>query len=209
MEHWLAFIADDGYRRPEFWLADGWAAVQAGGWSAPFYWERDDDDRWTQMSLRGLRPLDEAAPVCHVSYYEADAFARWAGMRLPSEAEWEIAAAGLEPVGNTLGLATCAARRPAQAAARQHPIARSAALGGRCSAMSGNGPPAAMHPIPVSVQRSRRYWRVQRQIHVQSAGSSRWILRHALMAMFAHSYRNFFYPHQRWQFSGVRLADDA
>ena len=91
---WLSFMEDDGYSRPEFWLSDGWAVVNAQHWDAPLYWTRDPDqpDRWLQFTLSGLRPVDPDEPVCHVSYYEADAFAHWTGMRLPTESEWETIA---------------------------------------------------------------------------------------------------------------------
>jgi ergothioneine biosynthesis protein EgtB len=87
---WLDFIATDGYRQPRWWLSEGWAVVTAQCWDAPFYWRKNGDD-WLEMTLAGLRSLDPAAPVRHISYYEADAFAAWAGARLPSEAEWEHA----------------------------------------------------------------------------------------------------------------------
>jgi ergothioneine biosynthesis protein EgtB len=89
---WLAFMLDGGYRTPSLWMSDGWAAAQAAGWDAPLYW-RKHDDRWFQFGPGGLVPLPLNAPVRHVSWYEADAFARWSGARLPTEAEWEIASA--------------------------------------------------------------------------------------------------------------------
>jgi ergothioneine biosynthesis protein EgtB len=88
---WLEFIADGGYATPSLWLSDGWALAEAEGWRAPGFW-RSRDDQWLVMTLAGLQPVDLAAPVCHVSYYEADAFARWAGKYLPTEMEWEVAA---------------------------------------------------------------------------------------------------------------------
>src|SRR5581483_6877800 len=98
-EEYLAFMADGAYERPELWLSMGWDTVQREGWQAPLYWERRDGT-WWMMTLAGMRPMREAEPVCHVSYYEADAYARWAGARLPTEAEWEVAARPLPITGN-------------------------------------------------------------------------------------------------------------
>lgn len=100
-EEWLEFMRDGGYTTPTLWLSEGWATVQGEGWQAPHYW-REVEGQWHAMALNGLRPVDPAAPVCHVSYFEADAFARWAGKHLPTEFEWEVAArAGLlaDPFG--------------------------------------------------------------------------------------------------------------
>jgi ergothioneine biosynthesis protein EgtB len=95
---YLAFIEDGGYRRPEFWLSAGWDCVSQRGWSAPLYWEKDGAT-WQVFTLSGLWPLDAAQPVCHVSGFEAAAFAKWAGKRLPREAEWEVGAPAIEDTG--------------------------------------------------------------------------------------------------------------
>ncbi|MDQ3815866.1 MAG: ergothioneine biosynthesis protein EgtB, partial [Armatimonadota bacterium] len=96
---YLAFMEDGGYTRPEFWLSEGWNTVQTHVWKAPFYWEKQDG-RWWLMTLAGMRPVEEDEPLCHVSYFEADAYAHWAGARLPTEAEWEVAAATVPVEGN-------------------------------------------------------------------------------------------------------------
>ena len=99
---YLSFMEDAGYSRPELWLSDGWKAVQTHRWKAPLYWEKAGG-QWIQFTCSGMRNVEEAEPVCHVSYYEADAFARWAGARLPTEFEWEVAASRVPTVeGNLL-----------------------------------------------------------------------------------------------------------
>ena len=95
-DEWRAFMDDGGYRRPDLWLSDGWAAVVREGWTAPLYWS-DESGRWREFTLDGEGPADPAAPVRHVSYFEADAYARWTGARLPTEAEWEHAASSEDP----------------------------------------------------------------------------------------------------------------
>ena len=115
---WLAFMEDGGYRRAELWLSEGWATVQAQGWSAPLYWHQVED-QWQVFTLGGARPLLEATPVTHVSYFEADAFARWSGRRLATEAEWEVASrlASADDAPNDLG-AGALHPRPAPVAPR-------------------------------------------------------------------------------------------
>src|SRR4029077_7256373 len=115
---WLEFMEDGGYRRPELWLSDGWAWLRDYAIEAPLYWRLRDSRQWEQFGLDGLRPLEKSAPVCHVSYYEADAFARWAQARLPTEAEWESAANGLDPAEGVL-LDAPGAVRPRPAAGRE------------------------------------------------------------------------------------------
>ncbi len=174
--HWLAFMADGGYRTPSLWLSDGWTVVQAESWSAPGTWREERDGAWSMMTLGGRRPVDAAAAVCHVSYYEADAFARWAGKDLPNEAEWEVAASG-----GDLADAFGQVWQWTRSAYSPYPGYRSAegALG------EYNG----KFMINQIVLRGSSL--------ATPAGHAR------------PSYRNFFPPGARWQFTGVRLADYA
>ena len=193
-EEWLAFMDDGGYRRPELWLSDGWSRRQSEGWRSPLYWE-DDDGRWKVFGLHGLQPLEPAVPVQHVSYYEADAFARWRGLRLPTEAEWETA--------------SCRAGSPG-AFLEDGDLQARPARGGNLSQMFGDvwewtaSPYTAypgFRPAEGAVGEYNGKFMINQMIlrggscvtpgdHVRS------------------TYRNFFQPHQRWQFSGVRLASD-
>jgi dimethylhistidine N-methyltransferase len=189
---WIGFIEDGGYRKPELWMADGWARVQAEGWEAPLYWRRDDAG-WTTMSLAGRRPVDLRAPVCCISWYEADAFARWCGARLPTEAEWERAAADLPIEGN---LAEVAPGRGGAGAGR-------GLYGGVWEwTSSAYGPYPGFRPTPgVTSEYNGKFMSSQL---VLRGGSFATPIDHVRA-----TYRNFFYPHQRWQFAGVRLARDV
>jgi ergothioneine biosynthesis protein EgtB len=194
---WLRFIAEGGYEQPKHWLSDGWTWVKENGIEAPLYWRRNGED-WQRFGLDGLRPVDPAEPVCHISYYEADAFARWAKARLPTEAEWEAIAATLDPDdGNFLDEAG--------------PVRPLAASGSGARQMFGDvwewtmsafSPYPGFKPAEGTVgEYNGKFMSGQFVLRGGSCGTPRGHVR--------ASYRNFFYPHQRWQFSGLRLARDV
>lgn len=202
---WTAFIDDDGYRRPELWLSDGWFALCAEGWEAPLYWRREPDG-WSIFTLTGRRPVTEAEPVVHVSHYEADAFARWAGARLPTEYEWEHAAARLSVVGNFLP-----GGRPAPDPASLHPVAATADASVASRQMFGDvweWTSSAYLPYPRFTPAAGAIGEYNGKFM-----SGQMVLRGgACITPEGHlrpTYRNFYPPQSRWVFGGVRLATDA
>ncbi len=195
---YLEFIADGGYERAELWLSDGWAARHARRRTAPLYWNRRGAE-WSIVTMAGLGPLNPAEPVCHVSYYEADAFARWAGARLPTEAEWESAAAGIALAGHFIE------------AGRFHPAAGTASDDrGPLYQLYGDvwqwtaSPYTAYpgyRPLPGALgEYNGKFMCNQMVLRGASCATPR---SHA-----RRTYRNFFPPDARWQFSGIRLARD-
>jgi len=195
---WLEFMEEGGYRRPELWLSDGWAWVRDNAIQAPLYWRVGDSGAWNQFGLDGPRQLERSAPVCHVSYFEADAFARWAGARLPTEAEWESAAQELDSTEGVL-LRAGRATRPRPAEGRE----RTRQLYGDVWQWTGSAflPYPGFRAAPGAVgEYNGKFMSGQ---FVLKGGSCVTPGGHTRA-----SYRNFFYPHQRWQFTGVRLAKD-
>jgi ergothioneine biosynthesis protein EgtB len=190
---WRAFVDDGGYRRPELWLSDGWAAVQARGWAAPLYWEGDAD----LFTMAGLRALAPAEPACHVSYYEADAFARWAGARLPTEEEWELAASSSRDAPGRF------ADDPALHPAVARPGEAAQLLGDVWEwTRSAYAPYPGYAPPPGALgEYNGKFMCSQLVLRGGSCATPAGHVR--------PTYRNFFYPDARWQFSGVRLARDA
>jgi ergothioneine biosynthesis protein EgtB len=191
---YAAFIDDGGYRRPEFWLSAGWDCVNQRGWQAPLYWH-SDGDHWNVFTLSGLRPMRTAEPVCHVSLYEAAAFAKWSGKRLPREAEWELASADIALAGNMLE------------DRRLHPVA---AQGDGLVQMIGDvwewtaspyvAYPGYREPPGAIGEYNGKFMANQMVLRGGCAATPRDHIR--------TTYRNFFPPDARWMFGGIRLAED-
>lgn len=194
---YMDFIEDGGYRTPELWLSAGWAAVETNNWEAPFYWERKNG-KWVYFTLSGMRNVNPEEPVCHVSYFEADAYARWADARLPTEAEWEVAAAELPIEGNFADNRTF------------HPEARAAVKGNSPRQMYGDvwewtQSPYTSYPgfktLPGALgEYNGKFMCNQFVLRGGSCATSKSHIR--------KTYRNFFPPDARWQFMGIRLAKD-
>ena len=198
---WLEFIADGGYQRPELWLSEGWATVQAEGWDAPLYWQQDEDGGWQRFTLHGWQPVDPRAPVNHISYFEADAYARWTGFRLPSEAEWEVAINGAPVAGQFL---EDGVTEPLPALATG-PDAQSLhqAWGSvwEWTQSPYSAYPGFRTPAGALGEYNGKFMVNQMVLRGGSFATPPSHIR--------HTYRNFFYPHQRWAFSGIRLADSG
>jgi ergothioneine biosynthesis protein EgtB len=188
---YLEFIRDGGYHRPEFWLSDGWSTVQREGWTRPIYWTESLDREFT---LHGLQTLSIGAPVSHISFYEADAFARWAGARLPSEAEWELAAESLPVIGNLLN---SGALHP-QAAGVQPGLKQMFGDVWEWTSSPYVAYPGYLPPPGALGEYNGKFMCNQLVLRGGSCVTPADHIR--------ASYRNFFYADARWQFMGVRLA---
>ena len=194
---YLEFMLDGGYDRPEFWLSMGWATVQQEHWRAPLYWEQHDGE-WFAFTLSGLQPITPAETVVHLSYFEADAFAHWAGARLPTEAEWEFAATGVPIDGNFVE-----ARRFHPRSVTADSTALHALYGDVWEwTQSSYSPYPGFRTAPGALgEYNGKFMCNQYVLRGGSCATPRSHIR--------STYRNFFPPDARWQFSGVRLAKDA
>jgi len=193
----IQFIEDNGYKRPELWLSDGVARVENNKWNAPLYWKKIDGE-WYQFTLSGFGKVNPDEPVSHISFYEAEAFANWTGARLATEAEWEVASEGLDYDGNFAESGI------------YHPAPVTKPTGGKLQQMFGDlwewtrsdYAPYPGYRIPPGAigEYNGKFMSGQIVLRGGSCATSKTHIR--------NTYRNFFYPHSRWQFSGIRLAKD-
>ena len=191
---YLDFINDGGYTRPELWLSEGWKAIKDGRFKTPLYWEQHEGE-WWYMTLSGMQPLNPNAPVCHVNYFEADAYANWAGKRLPTEAEWESVAVS-QPIEGNMRDQGYLQPQPGQTAGMQQ-------LFGdvwEWTQSAYSSYPGFQPPTGALGEYNGKFMCGQ---YVLRGGSCVTPADHIRT-----SYRNFFYPADQWQFSGVRLAED-
>jgi ergothioneine biosynthesis protein EgtB len=199
VKEYRVFMADSGYERPELWLSDGWHLVKQQQWKTPLYWN-DGGNRVRVFTLFGLRPLADSDPVCHISFYEADAYARWAGARLPTEAEWEIASHGVDAtVGNYLDDQLFHPQAPPQGTSSS----QLAQMFGDCWEWTAS--PYVAYPgyKPVSGALGEYNGKFMCNQMVLRGGSCATPRGHV-----RPTYRNFFPPEAKWQFTGIRLAKD-
>jgi ergothioneine biosynthesis protein EgtB len=201
---YLAFMSDGGYHRAELWLSDAWDHVCSNGWTAPLYWEQAGNE-WTQFTCGGTARLNPAEPVCHISFYEADAFARWAGKRLPTEFEWEIAAASLKNTGaagaNLLESRTYHPRPPVRINSAQTGMHQVFGDAWEWTSSPYTAYPGYRAPAGAEGEYNGKFMCNQMVLRGGSCATPRSHIR--------QSYRNFFPPQTRWQFSGIRLAHDC
>jgi ergothioneine biosynthesis protein EgtB len=189
------FITDGGYQKPELWLSDAWSLIQQAGIDGPLYWQGKDSD-FCEYTLQGLHPIEPCAPVCHVSGYEADAFSRWAGCRLPTESEWEIMARGAGVEGNFAD------------SAHFHPQAAAGSPGlKQVFGDTWEWTRSSYEPYPGFTEFAGALGEYNGKFM-----ANQWVLRGGSCATSMDhmrlTYRNFFYPKDRWQFTGIRLARD-
>jgi ergothioneine biosynthesis protein EgtB len=195
---YIGFIEAGGYATPELWLSEGWAAVETRGWKAPFYWEKKNG-KWAQFTLSGMRSVNIEEPVCHVSYFEADAYARWAGARLPTEAEWEIASEGVPVEGNFAESLTFRPGVP-ETVKNKHPLHQMYG-----DVWEWTQSPYTSYPgfktLPGALgEYNGKFMCNQYVLRGGSCATPKSHIR--------NTYRNFFPPDARWQFMGIRLAKD-
>jgi len=193
-----AFMEDGGYQRPELWLSLGWEVVQTRGWRAPLYWERREQG-WQTFTLHGMADIDHHTPVCHISFFEADAYARWAGGRLPTEFEWELAARDVAPTGNFLESGALHPMPLVEEVSSQRPLQMFGDVWEWTR--SDYAPYPGFHPTEGAVGEYNGKFMCSQ--YVLRGGSCATPASHIRA-----TYRNFFPPDARWQFSGLRLARD-